>query len=153
MWATRRLFDWLRSLRARRAQRCGAIIAAVFVAAWSPAGVCTSSQGGKAEPIRIQFLRGHDSATVRGTVTGDAQTEYVFGARKNQRLTVSVIATPPGSISIKARRPAGDDLPLPLRAGRPSSIVLPDDGDYEIWVTRAVQTRGRSRYRLTVTIQ
>jgi hypothetical protein len=133
---------------------CRAFIAACIVATcWSGAIGVLFAQGGKAEPRRIQFQRGRDSATVRGVLTGDAQTEYAFGARKDQRLTVTLSATPARSVTITARGTSGLDLPLHVDSRQTSSAVLPEDGEYEIWVKRVAGARGRSSYRLTVTIR
>jgi len=139
--------------RAIQAVAWGAAVTAVIVTTFRPAAIGVAAwQGGKAEPIRIRFQRGRDTATVTGMLRGDVQAEYVASARKNQRLTMTVSATPSGSIRVRARA-AGVDLPLQVDARRRSSAVLPEDGDYAIWVQRVTASRGVSRYRLTVTIQ
>src|SRR4029079_15396426 len=118
------------------------LAAAVLVAVgWWGAGAPTSAQGGgKAVPVRIRFAAGHDSATVHGTLGGDAQREYVFGARGKQRVTIGLSATPRGTLSLAARRPAGVELPLQKDAAGKWSSILPEDGDYEIWLQR--ESRG-----------
>src|SRR4051812_18832402 len=122
----------------------------VAIAWWDAAAV---AQGGKAAPLRIRFAPGHDAATVRGTLGRDAQREYVFGARRNQRLTLRLSATPLGTLSLEARRPAGAELTLHTDAADTWSGTLPDDGDYEIWVRRQSRAQPASSYRLTVTIR
>jgi len=111
------------------------------------------AQGGKAEPVPIRFPRGRDSATVSGTLRGDAQREYAFVAKKGQRLTIKFSAIPPRSIVIDAATTAGANLPLAFSAGQSAPLVLPTDGQYEISVKRASAVRGRSQYRMTVTIR
>jgi hypothetical protein len=113
----------------------------------------TLAQGGKAEPLRIQFERGRHSATVTGTLNGDAQREYAIGARSNQRLTIRVAAQPAGSVSIQVTQPSGVALPLQFDSKQTWSVLLPEDGEYEMAVKRVKNTAGRSQYRLTVTIR
>ena len=139
----------------RLALRLGVLVVLALSAVavpWPAAIHVLSAQGGKAEPLRIRFARGRDNATVRGTLRGDAQTEYVVGARKDQRLTIRLSATPPDSLSARARGTSGFDVRLDLDARRTSSVVLPEDGDYQIWIKRETRTPGRSQYTLTVTI-
>ena len=131
---------------------CGrtALAAALMVTTcWAAA----YAQGGKAEPIRLQFLRGHDSTMVNGRLRGDAQTEYVLGAKTDQRLTIRLTATPNASVSVRARLPTGAELPLRVESRHVWSAQLPENGDYEIWVKRTAGDRSRSQYRLTVTIR
>jgi hypothetical protein len=110
------------------------------------------AQGGKAEPTRIQFARGRDSATVRGTLRDDAQREYAFAARKGQQLTIAAVAVPARSISVDARTARGDKVALDFTTGT-ASVALPEDGEYQIWLKRVTATRGQSQYTITVTIR
>lgn len=50
------------------------------------------AQGGKAEPLRVQFQRGRSSAMIAGKLRGDEQAEYVAGAKKDQKLTIKLYA-------------------------------------------------------------
>jgi hypothetical protein len=116
-------------------------------------GAVAAAQGGKAEPLRIRFQPGRTSTTLTGVLGGDAQREYAFAARKDQRLRIRLTFTPPGSLTITAKQPRGIDLPLSVDSSGVWSAQLSDDGEYEIWVTRASGTRTRSRYTMTVTIR
>jgi hypothetical protein len=150
------LVELARGLTGLVALRLGglALLVVCAVAAPWPAGIhVLSAQGGKAEPLRIRFLRGRDNTTVRGTLRGDAQKEYVVRARKDQRLTIRLSATPPDSLSARARGTGGFDVRLDLDARRTSSVVLPEDGDYQIWIKRETRSPGRSQYTLTVTLR
>ncbi|MGH9767966.1 MAG: hypothetical protein ACREAB_11075, partial [Blastocatellia bacterium] len=111
------------------------------------------AQGGKAAPLRIQFQRGRDSATVNGKLRGDQQAEYALGAKKGQKLTIHLYATPQSSITVKVRDPEGSDLELKPDSKQQWSAVLPNDGDYDIWVIRSSGKPGTSRYKLTITIR
>jgi hypothetical protein len=139
---------------APRRTAVAALAAALVVAmgCWGAAAT-PSAQGGKAAPLRIRFAPGHDSATVRGALRGDAQREYVFGARSNQRVTIRLSATPRGTLSLEARRPAGAELVLHKDGADRWSGALPEDGDYEIWVKRESRAQPASIYRLIVTIR
>src|SRR4030095_2205760 len=85
-------------------KRSAALGAMLMVALWSQTAInARADQGGKAEPTRIQFARGRDSATLRGVVRDDAQKEYAFTARKGQRLTLALSAEPARSLSVTAK--------------------------------------------------
>ncbi len=128
-------------------------IACIALAGWAATAGAFSGQGGKAEPRRIQFQRGHDNATVAGTLRGDAQAEYVFGARKGQRLTIRFSSSPPRAVTVHATDTRNVDLPLAFNARNSSSLAVAEDGDYEIRVARAAGTSGRVNFRVTVTIR
>ena len=93
------------------------------------------------------------SATVSGTLRGDAQREYAFVAKKDQHLTIKLSASPARSIVIDAARTAGANLLLAFSAGQSAPLVLPTDGQYEISLKRVSAARGRSKYWMTVTIR
>ena len=112
-----------------------------------------SAQGGKAEPLRIEFARGRNSASVGGTLRGDAQREYAFVARKNQRLTIGMTATPASSVVVQVKRPGGVSLPLVPGQKQTWSAVLPEGGEYFLWVHRSGAATGHSEYTLMVTIR
>jgi len=129
------------------------VIACLGVAGWLPAIGALAAQGGKAEPIRVQFQPGRVSATVKGTLRGDAQSEYAFVARRGQWLTITPSVVPAGSLVVTVRASSGIELPLRVHSGNRMSMVLPGDGEYEMWVRRVTATPGRSVYRLTLTIR
>jgi hypothetical protein len=56
-------------------------------------------------------------------------------------------------VAVRAKGRAGEDLPLTIDARGASTVRLPEDGEYEIWVTRVSRSRTRSRYTMTVTIR
>ena len=111
------------------------------------------AQGGKAEPLRVQFQHGRNSATIAGKLRGDQQAEYVAGAKKDQKLTINLYAKPPGSITVIVKTPDGVDLELKPDSKQQWSAALPRDGDYLFWVVRNSGKPGTSLYKLTVTIR
>src|SRR4051794_25388119 len=67
----------------------------VFFFSLACAAVPASAQhGGKAEPLRIEFVTGKGTATERGTVRNSEQYEYTLTARKGQRMTIKITSTP-----------------------------------------------------------
>jgi hypothetical protein len=126
---------------------CGSI-SVLFLAASQ-----TWAQGGKAEPNRIEFKRGTTSTTVSGTVRNDEQAEYVVSAQQGQRLVIKLTNVPAKSSCFDLQGPDGVDVGLEYDCNWNYSKVLPATGDYFITVARPSQARGRSRYKLTVTVR
>jgi hypothetical protein len=144
---------WTSSIRRLFARRVVLVIACMGAASGLPTLDVVARQGGKAEPLRIQFQPGRDSATVNDTLSGDVQSEYAFRARKGQRVTIAATAVPAGSIVVTIRNPEGGELPLLPDSDDRMSAVLPSDGDYAMWVRRRAAAPGRSTYKLTLTIR
>src|SRR3954451_23597690 len=68
---------------------CGCLLFLAFTVAPTFA-----QHGGKAEPLRIEFVTGKGTATERGTVRNSEQYEYTVTAKKGQRLTIKITSTP-----------------------------------------------------------
>jgi hypothetical protein len=141
-------FSYLR----KSALICGWFLPALLITLWagSPA---VAQRGGKAEPNRIEFKRGANSTTISDTVRGDEQAEYVLSARKGQRLTIKLTSVPARSSVFDLHAPEDADLGLEYDANYDYSGVLPKTGDYLIFVTRPTQTKGTSKYKLTITVK
>jgi hypothetical protein len=112
-----------------------------------------AQRGGKAEPNRIEFKRGTTSTIVSGTVRGDEEAEYVLAAKKGQRLIIKLTSVPVKSSVFQLLGGDNDTLGLQYDANYDYSGVLPKTGDYFITVTRPGQSKGTSRYKLTVSIR
>ena len=112
-----------------------------------------AQRGGKAEPNRIEFKRGTHSTTLSGEVRGDEEAEYTLAARQGQKLTIKLISVPAKSSVFQILGPDNDTLGLEFDANYSYSGVLPTTGDYFINVKRPTTAKGRSRYRLVVTIR
>jgi hypothetical protein len=131
-------------------------IAAVIPSALLILIVCAAAMaqgGGKAEPKRIEFKRGSNSAIVSGTVRGDEEGEYVLAAKKGQRLIIKLTSVPVKSSVFQLLGEDNDTLGLEYDANFDYSGVLPKTGDYFITVARPGQSKGVSRYKLTVTVR
>jgi hypothetical protein len=109
--------------------------------------------GGKAEPNRIEFKRGTSSTTISGTVRGDEQAEYVLGAKEGQRLVINLTSVPAKSSVFQLLGPDGDTLGLEFDANYDYSGTLPKTGDYSITVSRPTQSKGSSKYQMTISIR
>jgi len=92
------------------------------------------------DQARVEFEKGNDNAAINGTIVGDEYIDYLLGAKKGQKMAVSLIAgesngdgtiyfniLPPGSTGEAIYNGSIDGLDA-------SSIVLPKDGDYVIRV-------------------
>jgi hypothetical protein len=111
-----------------------------------------AQRGGKAEPNRIELKRGTTSTVVSGTVRGAEEAEYVLAAKKGQRLIIKLTSVPVKSSVFQLLGEGNDTLGLEYDANYDYSGVLPKTGDYFITVTRPGQSKGTSRYKLTVTV-
>lgn len=115
--------------------------------------VAMAQGGGKAEPLRIEFKRGSTSTTVRDAISGSVEAEYVFAARKGQRLTIKLTSTPRRSAVFDLKAPDNADLGLEFDANYNYSGTLPVTGEYLIIVVRPTTAPGKSSYKFTITIR
>ncbi len=106
---------------------------------------------------RVTFAKGASSATIRGTLKGGADIDYLVRAAAGQTLDVKLEASngqnafnvlPPGSANVA--------MFVSTMTGAPSwAGVLPADGDYAIrlYLMRAAARRNESsNYKLTVAV-
>ena len=126
-------------------------ISFVFVA--SSASLALAQGGGKAEPLRIEFRRGTNSTTINDKIKNTEQAEYVFEAKKGQRLTIKLTSVPNRSAVFDLKAPDDADLGLEYDANYSFNRVLPVSGEYFLTVVRPTSSPGRSSYRLVVTIR
>jgi hypothetical protein len=112
-----------------------------------------AQRGGKAEPNRIEFKRGATSTTINGVVHGDEEAEYVLSARQGQRLTLKLTNVPAKSSCFDLKGPDGVDVGLEYDCNWNYSKALPATGDYFLVVSRPSQSKGTSRYKMTITIR
>lgn len=99
---------------------------------------------------RVRFARGATSTTVRGTVKGYAYKDYVFTARRGQRISVKLDAKYPSPEAI-VRDTNGENL----NSGSDWSGEASAAGNYTVRVLlpRAFARRGTSAaFRLTIEI-
>ena len=109
--------------------------------------------GGKAEPGLIAFQRGHSSSSLLDSIKGDEEAEYTFRAKRAQRLTVAVDASPGQSIAIELKSPSGVLVTLESSRASMWTSTLPEDGDYFLVCKKVRPTKAISHYTLTVAIK
>ena len=119
----------------------------------SACSLAVAQHGGKAEPLRIEFKRGTNSTTISGSVRGSEQAECVLAARKGQTLIIKLTSVPRRSSVFQILGPDNDTLGLEYDANWDYNGKLPKTGDYFITVVRPAQSRGSSKYMLTVTVR
>jgi hypothetical protein len=104
---------------------------------------------------RVKFQKGNDNAYVEGSIRGDGYHDYILGAKKGQRMGVSLISEqayfnilPPGS--------AGEAIYNSSTNGNDATnVVLPATGDYTIRVYQmgaAADGGVKTSYGLSVSI-
>jgi hypothetical protein len=114
--------------------------------------VSSAQCGGKAEPSRLEFKRGTYSTTVSGKVHGSEEAEYVFAAKKGQKLIIKLTSVPVRSSVFELKAADNSDLGLEFDANFDYKGTLPTTGDYLLTVARPTQSKGTSSYRLTITL-
>jgi len=115
-----------------------------------PASAAMAQRGGKAEPNRIQFKRGTTSTTISGTVHGDEEAEYVFSAKNGQNLTIHLTSRPRRTCLLELHGPEKINLAF---SQYDYNARLPLTGEYLLIVLRPTESRGTSRYKLTVIVR
>ena len=115
--------------------------------------VSLAQGGGKAEPLRIEFKRGANSAIVSGKVRGTEEAEYLLAARKGQKLIIKLTSVPRRSSVFDLKAPDNADLGLEYDANYEYTGVLPKTGDYLIIVVRPTTSLGTSTYKLSISVR
>ncbi len=106
-----------------------------------------SFAGGKAESLPIPFKKGSPTAIVKDRITGNLEYDYSVSAKKGQWLMVEVFSTPLDSAKFTIRDPQGNSrISLYQWSG-----VAPETGDYEIWVSKALDYK-TTDFTLKVTL-
>ncbi|MBX7054558.1 MAG: hypothetical protein K1X36_06345 [Pyrinomonadaceae bacterium] len=109
-----------------------------------------AQNGGKAEPGRVKFAKGKSQTVLTGTLSGDQEQEFVFGARQGQ----TVYITNPDSLRFAYRlfndtvSQDSTDLAEPTM-----EFVVPETGDYMLFVRRANTSPRSAKFSITLAIQ
>ena len=114
------------------------------------AGAVFAQGGGKAEPGRIKFAKGKSSTTLTGTLSGDEEQEFVFGARKGQ----TVYITNSDSANF-AYRLFNDDVSQESTdlATPTMEFVVPATGDYMLFVRRSSTRPRTAKFNISFAIK
>src|SRR5205823_2212612 len=115
------------------------------------ATVAFAQHGGKAEANRIEFARGRTSTTLSAMLTNDEEMEYIFSARKGQKVTINNPKT--GLFDVRVFSDEAG-LETEFDSSRVFSVELPADGDYLVYVRKKrVKTPRRARFSVTLSIR
>lgn len=110
--------------------------------------------GGKAEPNRIKFAKGKSSAKLSGTLSNDQQMEYVFAAKKGQKITLKVTSQPKGKFFDFELAGDAFDLETEYDYYDDYSFKAPETGDYYVFVRkRPTESTKKAKFFLTLTIK
>ena len=110
-----------------------------------------AQHGGKAEPKRIEFAKGKSSVTLTGLLSTDQEMEYVFGAKKGQKVTVTNSNT--GRFDFKVF--SGENFSEgDFDSSRTYTFEIPETGDYMFFVRKKrVKTPRTARFSMTIAIK
>lgn len=114
------------------------------------AGAAFAQNGGKAEPGRVKFAKGKSMTTLSATLSGDQEQEYVFGARKGQKVYIT------NSDSYRfSYRVFNDDVNYESTelAVPTLEFVVPSTGDYMLVVKKASASPRTARFSITLAIK
>ena len=134
-------------------QRQSAFICGLFSLLFFAGTQAVAQNGGKAEPLRIEFKRGATTKTISDYVRGSEEAEYVLSAKKGQRLSIRLTSMPAKSSCFLLYGHDNPQVDLSLDCVSSYSMKVPANGDYFLTVTRSSETKGKSRYRMTIAIR
>src|SRR6476620_7053389 len=130
-----------------------AFIGGCFIFLFCAAAPAFAQNGGKAEPLKIEFKRGTTSTTIGGVVRGGEEAEYTLTARQGQRLTIKLTSTPVKSTCFDLKGPDGVNPGLEYDCNYDYAKTLPATGEYFLKVSRPITGKGTARYKMTITIR
>lgn len=115
-----------------------------------------AQHGGKAEPLRISFEKGKSNKTVSGSLKGEEQYEYIFGANAGQNVKIKIVSTAPkGKFHAFSVLGADEiDFASELDINYDLEFTAPKTGDYLILVQMRPTEKVRSgKFSLTLYIE
>ena len=115
------------------------------------AGSVFAQRGGKAEAQRIKFAAGRSSTTLSGTLSRDAEIEYVFGATKGQKVTIKNTRTSLFDFRVFSEE---FNFETEFESSPTLTFMIPETGDYNFFVRKKqVKTPKTARFSLTLSIK
>jgi hypothetical protein len=101
----------------------------------------------------VEFEPNGTSATLKGMVQNRQEAEYLFAAKKGQKLSVQITSNPRDSVVPRITDP--DSRGLQLRRGGSSTwtATLPKSGDYFMVILRTAKGPGRSTYTVALSLK
>jgi hypothetical protein len=123
----------------------------ILIVSLAAAVTVLAQHGGKAEPKRIEFGAGRTSTILSTTLGADEEMEYVFSAKKGQRVTITNPSTGLFDVRIFSEE---NNVETEFDSSRTFSLMLPADGDYNLFVRKKrVKTPRRARSSITLSIK
>lgn len=110
-----------------------------------------AQNGGKAEPLRIEFATGKSSKVLTGSLKNGEEMEYVFAASKGQ--TVTVKNAKPGLFDFKVF--SEENFSEGDFDSSPEYIfMIPETGDYDLFIRKKqVKAPRKAAFSITLIIK
>lgn len=115
-----------------------------------------AQQGGKAEPLRINFDKGKSNKTVFGSLKGDEQYEHIFSASAGQTVKIKLVSTTPKGKFHAFKVLGADEIDFTSEYDNNYDLefTAPETGDYLIFVNLRPTKKVRSgKFSLTLSIK
>lgn len=106
---------------------------------------------GKAEPTRVRFAKGKSSKVLKGTLSGDQEQEFAFGAKKGQ--TVFITNTDSDKFAYRVFNENGINKESTELAEPTMQFVVPQTGDYLLFVRRTTTKSKPAKFSITLAIE
>ena len=108
----------------------------------------TAQHGGKAEPNRITFPNGKPSTTLTSRLSDGQEMEYVFSARKGQKVTLRNANTSRFDLRIFSK-----EFGVETEFESSRVFTLPATGDYLLFVRKKAGGPRTATFNVTLTIK
>lgn len=106
---------------------------------------------GKAEPNRVRFAKGKSSTVLKGTLSGDLEQEFVFGAKKGQK--VYITNSDSDKFAYRLFNENGVSKESTELAEPTMEFTVPKTGDYMLFVRRANKKPKSAKFSITLAIE
>lgn len=122
----------------------------LVIALFTFAASAFAQGGGKAEPKRVKFGKGKSMATLTGTLSGDQEQEFVFGARKGQKVYVTNSDSYRFSYRVFSEEINYESTELAVPT---LEFIVPTTGDYMLFVRKATSSPKTAKFSITLSIK
>ncbi len=115
-----------------------------------------AQNGGKAEPMRVKFAKGKTGAVLSGMLKQDREMEYIFGAKRGQKIKAQIVSTAPkGKFhAFKIEGANGVDYLPELDINYELEFAAPQTGDYVISIQFRPTDKVRSgKFTFTLSVK
>lgn len=109
-----------------------------------------AQHGGKAEPKEIKFAAGTSSAAVTGSLSNGQEHDFVFSARKGQKVTIRNSRTSQFDFRVFNEE---FNFETEFESSPTLSFEIPETGDYLFYVRKKMTAPRTARFSLTLSIK